>query len=277
MSPILEAVAVEFGLDDAYESVQENGFVGAIEKGINDVQNKVSETVSGIGQKVKDVGGYIKEDLNNLKEGITDFFASDEEKAAKAAEEEAKRVAEEAEQKAIEEAMELYKAELEKSYILHTALVTCDKAYTNEAIWPSYIVLPTSHGESIHGLPQLTVADFIADVNVLNFGICRSPHNPAVQAAAREILDKLQQEEKSWTDRLLGIFVNEDNKNVSTKEKECLAEMCAAPCKPHFFEEWADGKTDVLIDGKPALLGRCKLCCEYGGTIEIQTSGQMEE
>ncbi len=276
VSSALESLAVEFGVDGAYESVQEHGFLGAVEKGVQDTAQKIKETATGISDKAKEVGGYLKEDWNSLKTAVDDFFASDEEKAAKEEEEAAKKAAEEAEQKAREEAEAAMKAELDKSYILHTALITCDKAYTNEAINPSYIVLPQSHGVSIHGLPQLTINDYIADVNVLNFGICRSPENPGVQAAARKILDEVKEESKSWTDKLMGIFVDDSVDDVCSSEQS-LAAYCAAPCTPEFDSGWIDGKDDVLIDGVPALLGKCTMSCVYGGNIQIHTSGQYEE
>lgn len=275
VSSALESLAVEFGVDGAYEKIQKDGLLETVknsaEKKVEDVKQGVSEGV----QKAKDVGGYLKEDFKNLKETVGDFFASDEEKAAKKAEEEAKKAKEEAEKKAAEEEAKAIREALDKSYILHTALIVCDKAYTNEQINPSYIVLPYSHGETIHGIPQLNVEDYIGDINVLNFGICRSPKNPSVQAAAKQILTEVKEESKSWTDKLLGIFVDDTVDEVCDSE-ESLAAYCAGHCTPKFDKGWVDGKEDVLIDGSPALLGRCTLCCMYGGNITIQSSGQME-
>ena len=177
--------------------------------------------------------------------------------------------------KAEEEAAEEYRNMLDRSYILHTACIVCSCAYTNESVNPSYIVVPKSHGEFIHGMPQLTVADYIANKNVLDFGICRSPKNPAVQEKAREILDEVQEETKSWTDKVMDLFVDKSKKTVCDS-KESLAAYCAAKCTPQFFTGWADGKEDVFIDGQKALLGRCTMSCAYGGEITIQSSGQPE-
>lgn len=281
VASVVESIEVEFGIEGAYESVQENGFLPTVEQIATDKIEGAKEAISGAIDKAKDVGGYLKEDFNNIKEGISDLFASDEEKAAKKAEEEAQKAEEEAEQKALEEEMERQRELLDKSYILHTALVTCDKAYTNEEMNPSYIVVPKSHGVTIHGLPQLTINDFLAEVNVLNFGICRSPHNPGVQEAARKIIDEVNEESKSWTDKLMSIFADESKEEVCTGSGEetptSLAEYCAASCTPDFTECWVDGKSDVLIDGVPTMLGKCTLSCIYGGAIQIQSSGQMEE
>ncbi len=246
VSSILESAAVEFGVDGAYEAIQKDGFLGATQKAVENKVDDIKQGVNDVKNKAKEVGGYLKEDFN--------------------------KKAQEEEEKARREA-------LDKSYILHTALLVCDKAYitseTGLEAHPSYIVLPYSHGESIHGLPQLNVDDYIGDVNVLNFGICRSPQNPSVQEAARKILDEVKEETKSWTDKLMGIFVDDSNNDVCDSE-ESLAAYCAGVCTPKFDKGWVDGKEDVLIDGSPALLGRCTLNCIYGGNITIQSSGQPE-
>lgn len=230
----------------------------------------VDQKLGGLVNTAKRTWGFLEEDFGRL-------FESEEEKEKREAEEAAIKAAQEAEEKALEEAMEAYREELDKTYILHTAMVTCDKAYTNEAINPSYIVLPVSHGETIHGQPMMTVADYKADVNVLNFGICRSTYNPSVQEAARKIIREVQEETDSWLDKVLNVFVDKSKTEVSTDEVNSLAAQCAGVCKPIFTDGWIGGKQDVLIDGKPALIGACTLCCQYGGTITIQTSGQMEE
>lgn len=230
----------------------------------------IDQKLGGMIDTAKRAWGFLEEDLNRL-------FESKEDREKREAEEAAQKAAQEAEEKALQEAMEAYRKELDKTYILHTAMVTCDKAYTNEAINPSYIVLPKSHGETIHGQPMLTVEDYIADVNVLNFGICRSTYNPSVQQAARKIIEEVQEESDSWLDKILGVFVDKSKTEVSTDEVESLAAQCAGVCKPVFTDGWIGGKQDVLIDGKPVLIGACTLCCQYGGTITIQTSGQMEE
>ncbi len=235
-----------------------------------DALEYVDQTIDGVVETAKRTWGFLEEDFGRL-------FESKEEKEAREREEAAIKAAQEAEQKALEEAMQAYREELDKTYILHTAIVTCDKAYSNEGINPSYVVLSKSHGEAIHGQPMLTVEDYKADVNVLNFGICRCPQNPSVQAAARKIIKEVQEETDSWLDKVLGIFVDKSKTEVSTSETESLAAYCAGVCTPIFHKRWIDGKEDVLIDGEPALIGKCTLCCAYGGTITIQTSGQMEE
>ena len=252
MTEAIEPLAVDLGVDGYVNAVAEKGFTDATKDAVSSGIDNVKQDVKGKVEKAEEVAGFIQDDFNSLKENVSDFFASDEEKAA-----------------------EEYRNMLDRSYILHTACIVCSCAYTNESVNPSYIVVPKSHGEFIHGMPQLTVADYIANENVLDFGICRSPKNPAVQEKAREILDEVQEETKSWTDKVMDLFVDKSKKTVCDS-KESLAAYCAAKCTPQFFIGWADGKEDVFIDGQKALLGRCTMSCAYGGEITIQSSGQPE-
>ena len=160
--------------------------------------------------------------------------------------------------------------ELQKSYIVHTAMIICDKAMR-----PSNIVLTQGHGEFIHGIPQLNVGDNIPFKNILTFGACRSPENPTVQAAAAKVMKEVRKEmdeKKGFFDKVMDIFSKEPSDEVGKD----LAAQCAGPCMMMFETEWIDGKEDVLVDGKPAMLGKCKLQCIYGGSITIYTSGQVE-
>ena len=275
MTEAIEPLAVDLGVDGYVNAVAEKGFTDATKDAVSSGIDNAKQDVKGKVEKAEEVAGFIQDDFNSLKENVSDFFASDEEKRKKKEEEEAKKKAEEEQKKAEEEAAEEYRNMLDRSYILHTACIVCSCAYTNESVNPSYIVVPKSHGEFIHGMPQLTVADYIANQNVLDFGICRSPKNPAVQEKAREILDEVQEETKSWTDKVMDLFVDKSKKTVCDS-KESLAAYCAAKCTPQFFTGWADGKEDVFIDGQKALLGRCTMSCAYGGEITIQSSGQPE-
>ena len=46
------------------------------------------------------------------------------------------------------------------------------------------------------------------------------------------------------------------------------------PCTPKISMQWIGGKSDVIVDGAPALLATSKLVCQFGGTICIKDSGQ---
>lgn len=271
----LEPLAVDLGVHDYINNVANDGFLNATENAIDGAIDSAQQAWGGLKQQASNVAGYIAEDWHNLTMSAEERAEQQRQQEA----EEAQRKAEEEEQQRLAEE---YRAFLDKSYILHTAMVTCSYAYTTTEMHPSYIVLPTSHGVTVHGNPQLTTEDYIADEHVLNFGICRSPLNPDVQAAARKILDEVQEESASWIDKLMGLFVDKSNKDVCTTETgedgelQSLAASCAGKCCPIFDAGWSDGKDDVLIEGKTALLGRCTMNCLYGGEITIQSSGQPE-
>lgn len=162
---------------------------------------------------------------------------------------------------------------LQISYILHTACILC-----SEAVRESYVVVPKSHGEFIQNGAQLNVSDSIPNVNVLSFGVCRSAKNPNVQAAARKVIkDVKNREGRSFSEKVLDFFTPDSDEEEELAEgKDSLIQYCAGKCEPVFDTEWIDGEESVLVDGKPALLGRCKLKCIYGGEITFYTSGQPE-
>ena len=169
MTEAIEPLAVDLGVDGYVNAVAEKGFTDATKDAVSSGIDNAKQTAKGVEAKAEEVAGFIQDDFNSLKENVSDFFASDEEKQKKKEEEEAKKKAEEEQKKAEEEAAEEYRNMLDRSYILHTACIVCSCAYTNESVNPSYIVVPKSHGEFIHGMPQLTVADYIANKNVLDF------------------------------------------------------------------------------------------------------------
>ncbi|MHC1686047.1 MAG: DUF4280 domain-containing protein [Clostridiaceae bacterium] len=231
------------------------------------VEKEVSDTVESakqMGQLASNLGGYLKRDISN---GLDWLMKSPEEKAAikaaEKAEEEKKKQEEDDAKKAEEQRM----AELQKSYIVHTAVILCDKAARE-----SYVVVPTGHGEFIHGIPQLNIGDSVPFVNIQSFGVCMSPENPTVQAAAKEILDKVKNRKKSFMDKVLDLFTKDPAEEIGAD----LASKCAGVCTLPIYTDWMNGKEKVLIDGKPALLGRCTLQCGFGGNITLYTSGQRE-
>lgn len=232
-----------------------------VEKGVSDAVNSVS-SMAGL---VKNAAGFLKDDI---KSGWDWLNKSPEEKAAIKAKEEAEKKQKEEEAKAAEEAEKARMAELQKSYITHTAVILCSFAARE-----SFVVVPTGHGEFIHGIPQLNVGDSKPDINIRSFGVCRSPENPSVKEAAKKILKEINDKPKSFTEKVMSFFCKPPAQEVGKD----LAQKCAGVCKAQITMDWDNGKEDVLIDGKPALLGRCKLQCGYGGVITLFTSGQMEE
>ncbi|NRT91287.1 DUF4280 domain-containing protein [Clostridium beijerinckii] len=241
--------------------------INEVEKGAKDTVN----TVKQIGTMAERVGGFLKRDATNEWKWLN---LSPEEKAAE--KEKEKQAAEEAkaaeEQKKADEA-KAAEAEaqrikdLQKSYIVHTAAITCSCA-----LHESYVVVPTGHGEFIHGIPQLNIGDSKPEINIRSFGICNSPQNPSVQANAKKIADEIKNRPKSFTEKVMDFFSKPPAEDIG---KDLLAQ-CVGVCTPMIATEWIDGKEDVLVDGKPALLGKCTLQCAYGGEIKLYTSGQRE-
>ncbi|MCB2340724.1 DUF4280 domain-containing protein [Clostridium estertheticum] len=223
------------------------------------------ETVKGTGTLASNLGGYLKRDAGNAWDSLNESPA---EKAAIKEKKDAEDAKVSAEAKAAVDAEAARIKKLQDSYITHTAVILCSYAARE-----SYLVVPTSHGELIHGIPQLNVGDSKPNINVRSFGVCMSPQNPSVQAAAKKIVADIKDKPKTFTEKVMDFFSKPPKVEIGKE----LVEMCAGVCKAQIFTDWIDGKKDVLIDGKPALLGRCKLQCGYGGKIKFYTSGQREE
>ncbi|MBX4262433.1 DUF4280 domain-containing protein [Clostridium estertheticum] len=232
-----------------------------VEKGITDTV----ESVKGMGTLASNLGGYLKRDAGNAWDSLNESPAEKAKVKEKKAAEEKKK---DNEKKAAAAAEAARIKKLQDSYITHTAVILC-----SYAVRESYLVVPTSHGELIHGIPQLNVGDRKPNVNVRSFGVCMSPKNPSVQAAAKKIVADIKDKPKTFTEKVMDFF----SKPPKVEIGKDLVKMCAGVCKAQIFTDWIDGKKDVLIDGKPALLGRCKLQCGYGGKIKFYTSGQRED
>jgi len=241
--------------------------INETEKGVKDTVNTVKQTAS----MAERVGGFLKRDVGNE---IDWLMLSPEEKAAE--KEKEKQAADEAQAAADKKAADDAQAaaaekqrlkDLQKSYIVHTAAITCSCA-----LHESYVVVPIGHGEFIHGIPQLNIGDSKPNTNVRSFGICKSPKNPCVQENAEQIANSIKNRPKSFTEKVMDLFSKKPSEDVGKE----LMEECVGACTLKIFTEWIDGKEDVLIDGKQALLGRCKLKCLYDGEIEFLTSGQRE-
>ncbi|AGX41799.1 DUF4280 domain-containing protein [Clostridium saccharobutylicum] len=241
--------------------------INEVEKGVKGTVNSVKQ----IGTMAQRAGGFALRDATNEWKWLN---LSPEEKAAE--KEKEKQAAEEAKAEADKADADKAKAEddekeriknLEKSYIVHTAAITCSCA-----LHESYVVVPEGHGEFIHGIPQLNIGDSKPEINIRSFGICKSPQNPSVQENAKKIADEVKNRPKGFTEKVMDFFSKPPAEDVGKD----LLEQCVGECTPIIATEWIDGKEDVLVDGKPALLGKCKLTCLYGGEIKLYTSGQRE-
>jgi hypothetical protein len=89
------------------------------------------------------------------------------------------------------------------------------------------------------GPPAANIMDNKPLVNILPFGMCSSPSNPAVAAA---------------TAAALGV-------------------LTPMPCVPATVAPWAPGAPTVQIGNMPALDNQCKLMCMWGGVIQVVNPG----
>lgn len=92
------------------------------------------------------------------------------------------------------------------------------------------------------GAPAANMMDNVPMLNIMPFGMCSSPSNPAVIAA---------------TAAALGV-------------------LTPMPCVPVTPAPWVPGAPTVLIGNMPALDSSSKLTCIWGGMIQISVPGQMQ-
>ena len=102
----------------------------------------------------------------------------------------------------------------------------------------SLVVLPAN--KVLTQTPDANIMDNKPLVNILPFGMCSSPSNPAVIAA---------------TAAALGV-------------------LTPMPCVPVIPAPWIPGAPTVLIANMPALDNTCKLMCAWAGVIQITNPGQ---
>lgn len=92
----------------------------------------------------------------------------------------------------------------------------------------------------VNKMPVATIMDNKPMLNIMPFGMCSAPMNPAVAAA---------------TAAAFGV-------------------LTPAMCIPALTTPWAPGSPKCVIAGKPALNNSSKLMCMYGGVIEVTNPGQ---
>ena len=106
----------------------------------------------------------------------------------------------------------------------------------------SLMVLPVNRVMTSN-VPAANIMDHKPMVNVMPFGMCNCPANPAVAAA---------------TAAALGV-------------------LTPMPCVPVTAAPWASGAPTVLLANFPALNNTSKLMCTWGGIIEVVVPGQVTE
>jgi uncharacterized protein DUF4280 len=100
---------------------------------------------------------------------------------------------------------------------------------------PGTFMVTPEKMENTSNQPAANIMDHIPMKNILPFGMCTSPSNPAVAAA-------------------MGAPV---------------------PCVPVTTSPWVPGAPTVLIKNSPALNDTSKLICMMGGVIEVTNPGQQ--
>jgi hypothetical protein len=102
------------------------------------------------------------------------------------------------------------------------------------------MVLPVNR--VLGATPIANIMDHVPFLNILPFGMCTSPANPAVAAA---------------TAAALGV-------------------LTPMPCTPVTPAPWVPGVPTVLIGNMPTLDMNSKLMCAFAGVISIVNPGQVQ-
>ena len=110
---------------------------------------------------------------------------------------------------------------------------------------PSVLMVLPIHRKLTSGQPAANINDHVPILNVVPFGMCNTPSNPAVAAA---------------TAAALGV-------------------LTPMPCVPVTPAPWIPGAVGppVILDGVPALDDISILMCVWGGVIKITFAGQATE
>ena len=103
-------------------------------------------------------------------------------------------------------------------------------------------VLPVNHTMT-STQPAANIMDNVPMVNIMPFGVCIAPTNPAFIAA---------------TSAALGV-------------------PTPVPCVPVIPAPWVTGSPNVLLGGMPALNDTHKLMCTWLGVISVLNPGQIKE
>lgn len=103
-------------------------------------------------------------------------------------------------------------------------------------------VLPVNR-EMVNGMPAANIMDNKPFVNIMPFGMCTTPSNPAVASA---------------TAAALGV-------------------LTPMPCVPVTPAPWVPGSPKHMIGKMPALNNTSTCMCTWGGVITVVQPGQFKE
>lgn len=124
------------------------------------------------------------------------------------------------------------------NHVCNGAMLQCSMGMAPSSL----TVLPVNRVNT-SSQPAATIMDNKPLVNVMPFGMCMSPANPAVAAA---------------TAAALGV-------------------LTPMPCIPNTVTPWAPGAPTVRVANQQALDDTSKLMCMWGGVVSISSPGQMTE
>jgi Domain of unknown function (DUF4280) len=108
---------------------------------------------------------------------------------------------------------------------------------------PSTMVVLPINRTLTSNQPAANIMDHTPMVNIMPFGLCTTPSNPAVAAA---------------TSAAMGV-------------------LTPMPCIPATPAPWVSGAPNVLLGNMPAVDNTHKLMCMWGGVISVVQPGQMTE
>jgi hypothetical protein len=106
---------------------------------------------------------------------------------------------------------------------------------------PSTLVVPPTNRVFTNQVPDANIMDNIPMVNIMPFGMCTTPSNPAVAAA---------------TSAAMGV-------------------LTPVPCMPVTTLPWTPGALTVLLGNFPTLDNTSTLTCMWGGVIQFTTPGEF--
>lgn len=124
------------------------------------------------------------------------------------------------------------------NHVCNGAMLQCSMGMA-----PSSLVVLPANRVMTSNQPAATIMDNKPMVNVMPFGMCMSPANPAVAAA---------------TAAALGV-------------------LTPMPCIPNTTAPWTPGATTVMVANQPALDDTSNLMCMWAGVISITSPGQLTE
>lgn len=266
---------LELAVDSAYQAANETvepcnlAAAKAIEaeKASQKALNELCNEYDGYGQ------GY-QEKMEQYKEALAAKNEADKEyQSAKDAYDNAN-----AEAQAALDAVEDKKKELRRSarkdtsFVVHTARVECSCGTQN-----TFLALKSTHGVDTKRLPQMLVTDQEFNGNIFDFWGCKSKENPTVQKAAEQtVIDARQQidDNRGWRDNVMDALCGEQEISVADNVLERVIGECIAKYPKDAV--WKKGQENMEINGEQPMLRRCRLKCDYGGTITILLCGQPE-